>query len=356
MQRLKIAEKDNAEKGEKSRYFASGPHATWEANPLRKKEQFADDYDKDAILARAKFEAKPSRAIDPFFKNIQAIESCTIAHEIDPLAVDYTLETVTQPGRAPAQVWKPVYAYGPTLIPIQGASYVIHGDLAIKNDRAGVAMAHIKSWEEIQTISYAEDGSEVHNWELRPHVVVDFVIGFEATKQTDPPRDIQIRWVRQLIQDLRNQGFAIQRVSFDGFQSVDSMQILESVGLETKKISADKDDSVWKNLNDLLSEGRISIPGRVKPENPTPEDETILYRELTSLMRTPNGKIDHPIAGGKDLADAVACAAQSALEVGGQESSDGGRAYAGANVFEAIRMNPDSSFSGGGPVFGVSGL
>lgn len=329
MQRMKKGTDKQAQKSN-SIYYTSGPHATWDANPTKRRDMFDEDYEDDPILARAKYECKPERAVDPYFRNELAVTSCLIAST--PLTVSYEIEQgVISP------IWVPSYDYAPDFKPIEGAQYAIHADLAISGDRAGVAMAHVKNWDEHEVVTADEEGSEVRQWVSRPNVKVDFAIAYEASKKTVPAREIQIRWVRQLIQDLRARGFIIAKVTYDGFQSADSMQILESWGIETDRVSTDRDTSIWQNLRDLFSEGRITIPFN-----------QILLDEILSLMRMPNGKIDHPIAGSKDIADAVACAAYDAVELGGQEDEEGTVAYPSEFSFENFKLNsaltPDIPF------------
>jgi hypothetical protein len=53
-----------------SRQYVSGPLATWEVNPrVKGKHQFASDYRNDPNAAAAKYECKPTRAIDAYFRN-----------------------------------------------------------------------------------------------------------------------------------------------------------------------------------------------------------------------------------------------------------------------------------------------
>ncbi len=44
--------------------------------------------------------------------------------------------------------------------------------------------------------------------------------------------------------------------------------------------------------------------------------------ELFGLSKLPNGKVDHPNGGSKDLADALACSVAGAVELGGRDELD----------------------------------
>lgn len=311
-----------------SREYVSGPHATWEVNPrVRGQEQFSKDYEDDPVMARTMYECKPARAVDPYFRNVDAVKA--VFRQDSPLEVGYTLEDM-----GGSRIWKPEYAFDASLVPMQGANYVIHADLAIKGDRAGLAMSHVQSWTEVQDSTLGEDGEVRHFNELRPVVKVDFAFGYSADLRSDPAREIQIRWVRLLVAELRKRGFVISRVTFDQFQSSDSMQILEATGIPTQRVSVDRDETAWRTLRDLIYEGRISLPA-----------SALLEDELLGLKKLLNGKIDHPALGSKDVADAVAGSVLGALEEGGQEN--GLRSYGDSGAFSTFGLGQRPEFSRG---------
>ena len=124
-----------------------------------------------------------------------------------------------------------------------------------------------------------------------PIIRNDFTIAYSADiaakdeNGEDMPREIQIRWVRQLALELIKRGFVIGQISYDSFQSFDSMQILEAHGIESERVSTDRDPSIWKTLKDIASEGRLKMP-----------QELDLLDELDALSRI-DGKVDHPPFG-----------------------------------------------------------
>lgn len=305
---------DNEQRGGRSRYYVSGPLATWEANPrIKGKEAFTEDYEKDPAMAEAKYECKPRRAINPYFSNEQAIRDCLVEYAQPPLSVSYKREGAT---------WAPVYTFSPEIYPVKGALYAMHADLAATGDRAGVTMAHVKHWQSHVLIGHDEEGLEIQVAERRPVVKVDFTISYEADAGAVPPMEIQIRWARMLCLELRRMGFPVVFFSFDQWQSRDSMQILESHGIETDRFSTDISEEGWRTLRDVMYEGRLTMPAR---------ELTVI--ELLGLSRLPNGKIDHLGDSSKDEADSLAGAVSGALRIGGQEDPDGKRAYPGQVTF-----------------------
>lgn len=330
--------------GAKSRRYVSGPLATWQVNPrVHGKEAFADDYREDPVMARAKYECAPALAISPYFRNGVAVNACFGAHRQGLSIVDY---------RWSANAWAPEYDFAPHMVPMTGAVYAMHADLAITGDAAGVAMSHVARWEQVERTQEGERGELTSFVELRPVVVVDFVAHWGADISVEPAREVQIRWARQLAFDLIRRGFNVQRFSFDGFQSVDSIQILEAHGVESERVSTDRTDELWKNLRDLMYEGRVHIG-----QHPD------LLRELLSLDRQPNGKVDHPPAGSKDLADALAGSVHGAVLLGGEETGeqsfyDNGAVEVGSAFAapEGLEWGPGELSEWAGPKDGFSGF
>ena len=305
---------DNAEKGDRSRYYVSGPLASWDANPrIPGKHAFSEDYEKDPALAEAKYECRPRRAVNPYFANETAIRECCREVAQQPVAVDYVRERAS---------WRPLYTFAPGFYPVKGALYAMHADLAQSGDRAGLAMAHIATWQDHVVTGEQEDKIEVRLTERRPVVKVDFVLSYSSNPGAVPPMEIQIRWARLLCLELRRMGFPITRFTFDQWQSKDSMQILEAQGIETDRFSTDVSEEGWRTLRDVMYEGRLDMPLR-----------ELVVTELLGLSRLPNGKVDHLGDSSKDEADALAGAVCGALEAGGQEDPSGERAYLGEAVF-----------------------
>lgn len=315
---------DIAEMGEEnSPYYVSGPLATWEVNPrVKGKHQFAADYRKDPDEAAAKYECKPSRAVNAYFRNPQIFRTAVDKAD-QPIHIEYETVELEKPVSGEiATVWQPKFHFDEDFVPVQGARYAIHGDLAIKSDRAGISMSHVESWTEQVTLLEQEDGSVVEEAMSVPLLRNDFTIAFEADIGESPPREIQIRWVRLLIFELIKRGFFIAQVSFDSFQSADTMQILESHGIAVEKLSPDKDTGIWRALKDLGSDGRLKMPWN-----------EVLQMEIEALSED-NGKVDHPPGGSKDLADAFACSLVGAMMVGGEEDEEGTIVDVGEPYFE----------------------
>lgn len=315
---------DNARYGSESRVFVSGPFATWDVNPrVASKQPFERDYEEDPAMARAMYECKPEVSTNRFLRNESAVRGAFGARVPDPITIEYVWGTdesvdASHPPTRTVQPreqagWQVRFHFAEDLVHIAGASYVMHGDISIRGDRAGVALVHVKSWP-IRAWPI-DDGDPIE--EHRPLVKVDFVGSFEADLKAEPaPREVQIRWYRKLVWELVARGFMLSRVTFDRYQSADMMQILSARGIECGIVSTDSSPAVWHTLRDVLYEGRLEGYWRDR-----------LVRELLELNVLPSGRVDHPPGGGsKDEADAVAAALWGAIEVGGREAEDGERA------------------------------
>ena len=333
------AKKDVDEVGDSvSIYFASGPYATWEVNPrIKGKEDFASDYRKDPDEAAAKYECKPTRATDAYFRNPIQFRQAVDRPE-QPITVSYRLTntaSLQDPDRK-IRGWEPVFTFAPDFRVVPGARYAIHADLAIKGDRAGVAMSHVERWEERELVSVDDTGYVTRQQTVVPILRNDFTIYFEAdasatdAQTIDPDtgkeqvlsREIQIRWVRDLIYQLIKMDFYIGLVTYDGFQSADSMQTLERHGILTDRVSTDRDPNIWKTLKDIASDARLRMPY-----------SQLLQEELEALSRMTGGKVDHQPGGSKDLADAFSCSLVGALTLGGEEDEGSEFAEGGEELF-----------------------
>lgn len=338
---------DNLKNGDKSRHFVSGPHATWDVNPRYDKyerveypgasepipdlQNFKDDYDDNPAEARAKYECKPELAENRFFNNNEAIFSAfSELRPVPPIEFEYYWGVDEQGDVSEAfsgfdrkqlvPGWQVKFHYAPDFRPVAGALYTLHGDMAISGDRAGIAMSHVRTWDRRDWP--IPGGSAM--LESRPVVKVDFVGKFESDKRAEPsPREVQIRWYRKLIWDLRSRGFQIAGVSFDNFQSADSLQILDSWGIETRKASTDRSTELYDTLRDVLYDSRLEA-----------YYDELLVSELLRLSKLKNGKIDHPPNGSKDVADALAGAVAYSVEVGGDEGESTLYADEDAGMFD----------------------
>jgi hypothetical protein len=159
----------------------------------------------------------------------------------------------------------------------------VHIDLGVTGDAAGVACGYVKGFK--HTINQDQE-------EMLPDIVFDFVL------RVTPPRGDEIKFykIRDLLYKLRDAGLPLRWVSFDSFQSVDSMQLLKQQGFQVGYCSTDTSMNPYDFTKNAFFDDRIALP----------EHRTCL-REFLSLEKDQKKhKVDHPANGSKDCSDGVA--------------------------------------------------
>jgi len=208
------------------------------------------------------FMAIPVLALEPYFKRMDLVESCLVANAESPIGEDGNFKPSF---KGKLKTW-----------------YYIHVDLAHKRDATGIAMAH-------------DEGDEV---------IVDFMLRIKAP----PGGEIYFSDIREMIFKLRELEFRIAGITFDGWQSIDSIQILKEKGFNCEVLSVDRDTSAYDTMKEKIYAGKLKCY-RYEP----------FLQELRRLELVKGTKVDHPPHGGsKDVADAVAGAVYAAVANAGK--------------------------------------
>ncbi len=159
-----------------------------------------------------------------------------------------------------------------------------HVDLGLTGDSAGIAIGHCPGFAKV-----VRSGIEF----LLPRIVLDGVL------EVRPPRgdEIQFDQIRNVFFVLRDKcKMNLQWISYDSWQSVDSVQLLRQKGFVTGTRSIDKDmlpaDYFKAAVNDLRLE--------------SPKHEKLWVECRDVQIDTKEQKVDHLPDGSKDLFDAVA--------------------------------------------------
>lgn len=173
----------------------------------------------------------------------------------------------------------------------------LHCDLGLKNDRTGLSMVHSDTQTSVER--YTMDGKILSL--IEQHYVQDFSIGIKASAGSEVP----IYKIRNFILWLATSlGLHIQLVSFDGYQSSDSLQLLKIAGIDTKLVSVDRTVDPYMNLKACILENRLEL-----------YNYPLLTRELYDIEYDPRlNKVDHTLTGSKDIADSLCAALWDAQE------------------------------------------
>ena len=164
----------------------------------------------------------------------------------------------------------------------------VHCDLSFSSDSTGIAMGYVDGFKDVTRRN--EEGEE---FSVRmPVIVIEFML------KINPPKggEIQLADVRSLIYELRSYGYPIRKVTFDSFQSKDSMQQFARTGIESGHVSADTNPQVYNSYKEALYEDRLI----------TYHYETLFQETIRLEKNEKKNKVDHPANGSKDVADAVA--------------------------------------------------
>lgn len=165
-----------------------------------------------------------------------------------------------------------------------------HVDLGLTKDACGIAIGHVAGIKVVDRMNPETEEMEI---EVLPVIAIDLVLRIVAP----PNGEIEFAKIRELLSSLRDHySLNIKYVTFDGFQSVDSRQILRRQGFQTDYLSVEKIEP-YRALRDCLYDGRLLLP-----------NHQFLLRELAELEMVRHNnkdKVDHRPQGTKDVADAV---------------------------------------------------
>lgn len=249
--------------------------ATWELKPagrycgesfecegLAVPVEYRDEFERNPMRALRDLGARPAEAFTPFLPDAELLERAVDQAIEQPIDAHGRLRAGIAPGRWPRYV---------------------HVDLGLTRDACGLAMAHCEPGP--------GGGRE-------PLVVVDLIHRVAAPEGGE----VEFAAVRELVAALARTGWPIAQVSYDGYQSVDSRQILRRQGLSVKLVSVDRTLKAYETLKEVLTQGRLRWPRH-----------QALIEECKGLELVRGCKVDHRQGGSKDVADAVAGAVSEAV-------------------------------------------
>lgn len=175
----------------------------------------------------------------------------------------------------------------------------IHVDIGLTGDALGFAMGHVAGLVKSDRV----DAEGVVSTVTNPYIVIDLML-----RVTSPPGgEVDLSKVRAFIQFL-GRIYPILRVTFDQFQSKDSIQILKKLRFDSGHQSLDTTDEGYMTLKSALFDRRVAMYAYAKFQ-----DEVLdLERDVKKRRIGRWGKVDHPTRsskggkGSKDIADAVA--------------------------------------------------
>lgn len=284
--------------------------ATWEIRLNITREDLADEYVRDPETAKRVYECEGESSEEGYIRRKEAISRAISKDLHNPIIGGHT--TVRSIDGLAFHDW---------FRGDEGKVYVAHVDLAKgkttkRGDAAGFILAHPAA----MFPSYgkgAED--ELHRLGIDPSAHLD-------SEPEAPSKGIEVDLALQIVApvggeiifaDIRNLiyrlkdvlGFNLVFVSYDGFESTDSIQQIQLHGIACERISVDTSIGPYDTLKSLLYQGLFQS-----------YHHPALVRELWELQEK-SGKVDHPEysyrrqeqeginRGSKDVSDCAAAVA-----------------------------------------------
>lgn len=243
-----------------------------------------DDFARDIEGSVRDYGGETTRAISPFFGETNVIYQAAEFGQREKLEHPWSREETTLEDGSQL-VREKLFTYNETegrwrLARHPKANRYAHVDLAKSNDSAGLAIVHIADWKPVM-----HEGKQ----HVEPIFETDMVL------RVNPPYQGEIKFskIREIFYTLRQYGMNFASITYDSYQSADSIQELASKGFWVDTLSVDKDISRYIYLRDCFYDGRISM---------------YLYDKLIvelSRLEKRSDKVDHPTSGSKDVADAL---------------------------------------------------
>jgi hypothetical protein len=233
--------------------------------------EYRGTFDNDLLAALRDVAGVSTLALHPFMLNTDAVVSCFGKVQSIASREDCDFKSTK------------VQLYPLRIVNPQEPRFA-HIDLALTKDSAGLTIGHVPGFKHMQRGDYQE---------TLPIVQLDLIL------EVKPPRggEIEFENIRALIYKIRDQlKVPIKWVSFDQYQSKDSMQIMHQNGFIVGYQSMDIDTEAYDVTKQAFYDSRIIAPAHAKAQ-----------KEMITLeMDTKKNKIDHPPQGSKDVSDSLA--------------------------------------------------
>jgi hypothetical protein len=196
----------------------------------------------------------------------------------------------------------------------------MHLDLGVTRDAVGISMCHAPYFVQ-GTKVVVKEGVEVLEKISVPYVVFDFWGRISASKG----EEIILADIRELIYELSRRHFWIQLITFDRFNSVDSIQILKDAGYRATTLSIDRTahkivvdksaedgfrrestngqyTAAMETLKGALYQDRCMIPKILSEKS----KEFWITEARMAEFNAKKNKVDHPPGGTIDVLQSLA--------------------------------------------------
>lgn len=241
-------------KGKEHWYCKRWP--TWEMNPTITFEDLEDEFEKDPETAWRDWGAVPSASVEVYFKETEKIDNCVMAGVDNPIYEDeYGVWHLKKD-------WKPK----------PGVGYILAGDPAFKNDSFGMALGH-------NDFDFGFPVCDmIHRFE--PHLDEEMKV-----------KEIDANDVKTFVLEVAER-CDLELFVTDIWNYPETIQAIRKTGVDVEQNHVGKKE--YDNLKESMYTGRF---GMVYHE--------MFLEEIKAVELKRGQKIDHPLRGSKDVADAV---------------------------------------------------
>jgi hypothetical protein len=260
---------------EDGKHFPAGMHVEQVPVELR------SDFLRDPEAAQRDYCGIASNAISPFIAQRDKVVDAILAGEEFGLRPWSSKQDVVLHIDGMPQINEANLPRDPR---IKQALRFIHVDLSSSTDRCGIAVVRVLGQQAIAR----DDGLT----EVLPVYAVEEAVSIQpsSTAHIDPSEVRQ--WIMRLVSFY---GINVTSVSYDGYQSTESLLLLRRAGIRSQTISVDRTSEPYNVLRRALYDKRIKMV-----------NSELLRTELSTLEYIASkDRIDHPPKGSKDVADAV---------------------------------------------------
>lgn len=229
--------------------------------------EYHDSFATDPERARRNLGAIPSQNIEQYFSDI--ISLANVYSDTAPSIFEDDKPTLNL-----KYLNEKLHKYQMTGVPMwsSNAPRFVHIDLGLIRDHAGIAIAH-------------QENSKI---------VFDGVTYLSAADF--PLNEVEFAAIREMLITLATKYMLpISEVQYDGWQSADSKQLLTRAGF--KVVVAGVKLDAYDTTKELIGRGVLVMPRTTRSMK--------FYEEASELELIGGIKVDHPVKGTKDVADAV---------------------------------------------------
>lgn len=285
----------------RSRILGPDEQTPEDARVVRVPEKHRDVFERDVEAGLRDFAGVETVGVRPLIWQRERVFDCVDKKRQNPFRTDVVRLGLSRPTQVEdsldhAALFRVVNSqFYPRVNPTV-ARYA-HIDLGQTSDYAGFAMGHISGEAEIER--RLPDGAIIR--QFAPIVYIDMLLRI-GTYQND---EIDFSKIRTFLVALTTYGYRFEKITFDSWQSVDSLQILKSMGLPAERLSVDKTDEPYIALRQTIIDRRLLVP-----------HYPAFLEEIVNLEHDRDKrKVDHPttmvslsgenVRGSKDVSDAV---------------------------------------------------